>query len=59
MKLTVAGLTVTRGDQPVLADLSFAVPERGILAVLGPSGTGKTTLIDALTRQLPSTGDCR
>ncbi|WP_125580623.1 ABC transporter ATP-binding protein [Lacticaseibacillus suibinensis] len=59
MKLTVAGLTALRGDQLVLADLSFVVPDRGILAVLGPSGTGKTTLIDALTRQLPSTGDCR
>ncbi|WP_225048313.1 ABC transporter ATP-binding protein [Lacticaseibacillus kribbianus] len=59
MKLTVAGLTVVRGGRPVLQDLSFTVPDRGILAVLGPSGTGKTTLIDALTRQLAADGDCR
>ncbi|WP_461224706.1 ATP-binding cassette domain-containing protein [Lacticaseibacillus suihuaensis] len=56
MKLTVSALTVDRGATRVLDALSFTVADRGILAVLGPSGTGKTTLIDALTRQVTATG---
>ncbi|MEQ0558075.1 ABC transporter ATP-binding protein [Amycolatopsis sp. NEAU-NG30] len=31
-------------DRPVLKDVSFAALERGLTAVVGPSGTGKTTL---------------
>ncbi|MBO2456297.1 ATP-binding cassette domain-containing protein [Actinomadura violacea] len=34
---------------PVLADLSLHIPEGTHLAVVGPSGTGKSTLADVLT----------
>jgi len=33
------------GDKPVLNGLSLSLPERGMFAVLGPSGRGKTTLL--------------
>ena len=42
--------TYTSGGRPltVLRDVSFALEERGFLAVVGPSGSGKTTLLGLL-----------
>jgi ATP-binding cassette subfamily B protein len=37
-------------NQPVLRDVSFRVPAGGRVTILGPSGTGKTTVIDLLTK---------
>lgn len=42
------GLTVSYGDDPVLADLDLEVAEGEALAVLGPSGSGKTTLLHTI-----------
>lgn len=36
------------GDKPVIADLTFAFPARGMFALMGPSGCGKTTLLRLL-----------
>ena len=36
--------------EPVLQDLSFTIPEGALAAIVGPSGAGKTTLIDLLLR---------
>jgi len=47
--LAVAGLEVGYGDVPVLAGVDFAVGDGQVLAVLGPRGSGKTTLARALT----------
>ena len=40
------------GDHTVLADVSFTVEDRKIFGLLGPSGAGKTTIINILTGQL-------
>jgi ABC-2 type transport system ATP-binding protein len=40
------------GAKPVLSDVSFAVREHEIFGLLGPSGAGKTTIINILTRQI-------
>lgn len=37
-------------DQPVLQDISFSVPAGGHVAIVGPSGVGKTTLVSLLLR---------
>lgn len=40
---------------PVLRDISIAFPSRGITAVIGPSGTGKSTLIRCINRLVEPT----
>jgi ABC-2 type transport system ATP-binding protein len=44
------------GEQTVLFDVSFEVKEREIFGLLGPSGAGKTTIINILTGQLKVNG---
>jgi ABC-type multidrug transport system fused ATPase/permease subunit len=39
-----------RAGRPVLHDLSLAIPARSVIAVVGRSGGGKTTLIKLLSR---------
>lgn len=41
--------------EPTLRDLSFHLPSGGLLAVVGPSGTGKSTLCAALLGEIQQT----
>ena len=46
-----------RGGRTVLSDIDLEVPRGSVTAVLGPSGTGKSTLLAALTGELaPAAG---
>lgn len=48
--LTVSGLTYFYPDQPpVLRDLSFALPEKGVTMIEGPNGAGKSTLLNLMS----------
>jgi len=38
------------GDKEVLTDLSFQIPKGSTLAIVGPTGAGKTTIINLLLR---------
>ncbi len=38
------------GNQPVLEDVSFTIKEGETLAILGPTGSGKSSLVHLLTR---------
>ncbi|HEY2508608.1 MAG TPA: energy-dependent translational throttle protein EttA [Streptosporangiaceae bacterium] len=40
----VDGLSKGFGDRELLEDLSFSLPQGGIVGVIGPNGVGKTTL---------------
>lgn len=44
------------GTQTVLTDVSFEARDREIFGLLGPSGAGKTTIINILTHQLDADG---
>ncbi|MCZ8036120.1 MAG: phosphonate ABC transporter ATP-binding protein [Novosphingobium sp.] len=44
-----------RPGQPVLRDISLTVSEPGIVAIIGPSGTGKSTLIRCINRLVDPT----
>ncbi|HEQ72173.1 MAG TPA: metal ABC transporter ATP-binding protein [Spirochaetia bacterium] len=46
--LEVKNLFVSLNGNPILSDVSFALDEADFLAVVGPNGGGKTTLIRAL-----------
>ena len=43
--LQLSGVRAGYGETIILEDVSFTVPERGSLAVLGRNGVGKTTLL--------------
>jgi zinc transport system ATP-binding protein len=49
----VDGLSVSLGGVPILRDVSFAVEDREVVALLGGNGSGKTTLIRALLGLVP------
>ncbi|MBW3582858.1 MAG: energy-coupling factor ABC transporter ATP-binding protein [Euryarchaeota archaeon] len=52
--LSVRDLSGPRVDPDRLRDVSFDLPQGGLLHVHGPSGSGKTTLLRLLARLAPS-----
>ena len=47
-----------RPGQPVLKDISLEIDARGVTAIIGPSGTGKSTLIRCINRLVdPTAGE--
>jgi phosphonate transport system ATP-binding protein len=45
-----------RAGQPVLKDINLEIEGRGLTAIIGPSGTGKSTLIRCVNRLVDPTG---
>jgi phosphate transport system ATP-binding protein len=43
-------VTVSYGERPAVRNVTLAIPERHITAIIGPSGCGKSTLIRTLNR---------
>ncbi len=55
--IEIDDLCLMRGEKVVFDHLSMRVPRRGITAVMGPSGTGKTTLLRVIGGQVrPDSG---
>ncbi|MFF9690760.1 ABC transporter ATP-binding protein [Streptomyces sp. NPDC014623] len=48
--LDVRGVAFSYGDRPVLRDVSFSVPRTGVIALVGRSGAGKTTLVSLVEK---------
>ena len=56
-KIELKGVSLYRGEVPVLTDVSWVIPAGKKVALIGPSGTGKSTLFNILLRFLtPSAG---
>jgi iron complex transport system ATP-binding protein len=55
MKVNINNICFSYGEAEILHDISFSMNEGEILCLLGPNGTGKSTLIKCLARVLPPT----
>jgi branched-chain amino acid transport system ATP-binding protein len=52
--LEVVGLDVSYGEVHAVRELSFSVPQRGGVGIIGANGAGKTSTLKALLRLIPS-----
>jgi phospholipid/cholesterol/gamma-HCH transport system ATP-binding protein len=58
--IEIEGLSFARGDRVIFDDLNMTVPRGSITALMGPSGTGKTTLLRIIGGQeRPHAGSVR
>lgn len=55
--LTAKGLGVTLGGARILSDVGFSLSEHDILMVIGPNGSGKTTMVRAMMGMIPHEGE--
>lgn len=56
--LAVEGVTAGYGNAIVLRNLSFSVPEGGIVSIIGPNGHGKSTLLRTISGLIaPTSGE--
>lgn len=49
-EISFSGVDFAYDAQPVLQDITFSVPKGHVVALVGPSGGGKTTIVDLLAR---------
>ncbi|UXP31171.1 energy-dependent translational throttle protein EttA [Reichenbachiella agarivorans] len=55
--IDVAGVSKSFGDKLLYENLSFSLPQGGIVGIIGPNGAGKTTLFNMITgSEKPDTG---
>jgi phospholipid/cholesterol/gamma-HCH transport system ATP-binding protein len=50
--IEIKDLHFKRADRPIFAGLDIEIPRGKVTAIMGPSGTGKTTLLRMITGQL-------
>jgi branched-chain amino acid transport system ATP-binding protein len=47
--MAASGITIRFGGLVAVRNVSFSIPERGIVSLIGPNGAGKTTFFNVLT----------
>lgn len=55
VKVRVKNLTKSFGDLLVLDDISFEIKKGDFVCIVGPTGCGKSTFLNLLTRLIPAT----
>ncbi len=50
--VSVRGLSFSRAERPIFSDVELVIPRGKITAIMGPSGTGKTTLLRLIGGEL-------
>lgn len=50
--LSIQNLSVNFGDKQILKNISFDLPEKAIIGLVAPNGTGKTTMMKAILGQV-------
>lgn len=55
VKIAVKNLTRSFGELKVLDDISFNVHEGEMLCIVGPTGCGKTTFLNTISKLIPAT----
>lgn len=48
----IRGLKFSRGSRVIFENINMDIPRKGVTAIMGPSGTGKTTLLKLIGGQL-------
>jgi len=51
--IEAVGISKRYGDRPIVSDFSIRIQRGDRIGIVGPNGTGKTTLINLLTGSLP------
>jgi len=59
MEIESRGLNLWYGDAQALKDITIAMPENKVTAIIGPSGCGKSTFIRCINRMNDLIRDCR
>ena len=54
-RLRTESVTVGYGEEPVVRDLTLAVPDGRVTTIIGPNGCGKSTLLRTMARLLKPT----
>jgi phosphate transport system ATP-binding protein len=57
--ITFAGVSVDYGTKPALIDVDLEIPRHEIFAIIGPAGSGKTTLVKCINRTIDFVASAR
>ena len=58
MRVEIKDLTFTYGEHAVLRGATFSIPTGSFLGIIGPNGSGKTTMLKLISRLLKPEGGC-